>query len=568
MLNAVEFLQQQVNALTSNPEYAQHRDLVSSQMRITAWLGRLRELSNTLNRMEPSSPHPAQSVPPQASASNASAVPTSTSAPPSSATARSSSSESSSSNVMLLRDPTGTPHALLVGPSGSYRTPELSQDMLRNVFNGGIGANNNLQGMLSGLSTLQNNINQAQQRRSIFVPRNTQPQGLRRHQNIFPAGQPQVLNQLNPANPPQDAAQQPDHTHAADATANDTQHQQQQAQLHPDPAGAAQQPAAAPNPVAQREGAAPAAQQPDRLGPILGHLWLAVRILGFLYLFAGRSLTAHLNSLVGTDSSPVSWRAWAQLLALLAVGGAVVMVRAGWWRDEWERVRRHWEGLVVLAPVEGPQAQGQPQGREGGQAQGEGGGGQQQQQQVEGGQQQQQQVPTTAQHQPNAAVQPQRQHPTPEQTAQRLIAQRNTAQAPNNNFLGLNAPTWLGERLRDVERAVALFLASLWPGVGERAVRAREEMEQREREEREQREREQREWEERRGLEGSGAQGAQGSEGVEAGEGGEGVATSSEEAKMEVGRAEGGQDTVGQGRAGEESVEGSGAAGAAESVGQ
>jgi hypothetical protein len=42
--------------------------------------------------------------------------------------------------------------------------------------------------------------------------------------------------------------------------------------------------------------------------------------------------------------------------------------------------------------------------------------------------------------------------------------------------------TWLERRTREVERAVALFVASLWPGVGEAAVRMRVEQERRERE--------------------------------------------------------------------------------------
>ena len=39
------------------------------------------------------------------------------------------------------------------------------------------------------------------------------------------------------------------------------------------------------------------------------------------------------------------------------------------------------------------------------------------------------------------------------------------------------------EIIRPIERAVALFLASLWPGVGEAAVRAREDEERRRNEE-------------------------------------------------------------------------------------
>ncbi|KAK3702979.1 hypothetical protein LTR37_014709 [Vermiconidia calcicola] len=53
---------------------------------------------------------------------------------------------------------------------------------------------------------------------------------------------------------------------------------------------------------------------------------------------------------------------------------------------------------------------------------------------------------------------------TPQQVAQRLLEDRDRARR-----------NWWRERVRPVERAVALFVASLWPGVGEAHVRAREE---------------------------------------------------------------------------------------------
>jgi hypothetical protein len=59
--------------------------------------------------------------------------------------------------------------------------------------------------------------------------------------------------------------------------------------------------------------------------------------------------------------------------------------------------------------------------------------------------------------------------PTPEQVAQRLLHE-NAAQNRG----------WLREQIRPVERAVALFVASLWPGIGEAHVRAQRELREQE----------------------------------------------------------------------------------------
>lgn len=58
--------------------------------------------------------------------------------------------------------------------------------------------------------------------------------------------------------------------------------------------------------------------------------------------------------------------------------------------------------------------------------------------------------------------------PAPEAVARRLLEERRERDEG-----------WLRGVVRPVERAVALFLGSLWPGVGEAAVRAREEEERR-----------------------------------------------------------------------------------------
>lgn len=78
---------------------------------------------------------------------------------------------------------------------------------------------------------------------------------------------------------------------------------------------------------------------------------------------------------------------------------------------------------------------------------------------------------------------------TPEEAARRLLLQQR-----NNQF------GWVRESMRTLERGAALFIASLWPGIGERMVHAQEERERLERvaasEERERREEEARRAEE------------------------------------------------------------------------
>jgi hypothetical protein len=73
-----------------------------------------------------------------------------------------------------------------------------------------------------------------------------------------------------------------------------------------------------------------------------------------------------------------------------------------------------------------------------------------------------------------------RRMPTPEEVAQRLL---NQAARENVNPAANPQLHWLRERVRPTERAAALFIGSLWPGVGEAAVRAREEEERRRAEE-------------------------------------------------------------------------------------
>jgi hypothetical protein len=184
--------------------------------------------------------------------------------------------------------------------------------------------------------------------------------------------------------------------------------------------------------AAARAEAAGQNQPQDPLGPfapLINHMWLLLRVLIFAYFVLGSNL------------------GWKRPLALVAIGVGFWMIRAGVLGDGGV-VRRWWEGVVGVAPAPAAAVDGAA-GADG----------------QEGAQQGQQ----GAQQGRNGAM------PTPEQVAQRLIDQHNERQ---------NARVrQVRELVRPVERAVALFVASLWPGVGEAHVRAREAEERRRNEE-------------------------------------------------------------------------------------
>ncbi|KXL42996.1 hypothetical protein M433DRAFT_156302 [Acidomyces richmondensis BFW] len=199
------------------------------------------------------------------------------------------------------------------------------------------------------------------------------------------------------------------------------------------------------NALQQRQNAENNALRP--LQPLFNHMWLLLRILIFAYFLLGANM------------------GWRRPLAMILIGVGFWLVRMGLF-GEGRPARRWWDGIVQVpghlqlnrpqdnqanpqvpeqtAPphIHGEQAQ-QPERQQ-----------QQQQQQQGGG--------------PNRM-------PTPEQVAQRLIDERNARQ--NARLQQLR------ETVRPVERAVALFFASLWPGVGEAHVRAREQEERRRNEE-------------------------------------------------------------------------------------
>ncbi|KAF2162138.1 hypothetical protein M409DRAFT_58577 [Zasmidium cellare ATCC 36951] len=196
------------------------------------------------------------------------------------------------------------------------------------------------------------------------------------------------------------------------------------------------------------------------LGPIMGHLWLLLRVLIFAYFLLGANM------------------GWRRPLALFAIGMGFWMIRMGLLGDG-GALRRWWDGIMNDGRAPPAQQQGQQ--------------GQNQQQ----GQQQ---------GQPPAANARPGQMPTPEQLAQRLLDEdaRARDQARDQRL------QWVRERIRPVERAIALLVASLWPGVGEAYVRAREQEERQRAEEeiaarrREEEERQKKEEEEKQKNEGSG----------------------------------------------------------------
>jgi hypothetical protein len=160
------------------------------------------------------------------------------------------------------------------------------------------------------------------------------------------------------------------------------------------------------------------AQEP--LQQLMGHFWLLLRILIFAYFLMGSNMG--LTKLV--------------LLAVVGVGFWVLRLGVLGNAEVMARVRRWWEGVMGVpqrhaqAPADQvQQVQGLPAAEPAAQGPGQG-----------------------------------NRMPTPEQVAQRLLDD-NAAQNRG----------WLREQIRPIERAVALFVASLWPGIGEAHVRAQRE---------------------------------------------------------------------------------------------
>jgi hypothetical protein len=157
------------------------------------------------------------------------------------------------------------------------------------------------------------------------------------------------------------------------------------------------------------------------LQPLLAHFWLLLRVMIFAYFIIGTNM------------------GWRRPVALATIGLGFYLIRAGLFGDG-GIARRWWDGIVRVEQRPRAQAQGQGEG-----------------------------APAEGEQRPG-------QLPTPEELAQRLLQERQEAlnRAPLHR---------IREQLRPVERAGALFFASLWPGVGEAHVRAREAEERRVQEE-------------------------------------------------------------------------------------
>ena len=273
-----------------------------------------------------------------------------------------------SSAVYVLSSP-GGPHALLVSPSGLYTTPW----------------------QFPSLGTI--------------AP----------HSAIHPAAtapvQPQPANNVIPNH-----GQQP-HAHEVQVAQG-----QQQAPQPADAAQAAQ---------AQQQQQVNQARDLARiLLPLGGHLWLLIRLFGFVYFFTAGA-------------------GWRRTMLLGLVASLVFLAQTGIFRPViqgiWDPIRRHAEGLVPLAANERP--------RPG--------------------------VAGAGNNADGTGAQPPNREPTPQEAAQRLLQERERQDV-----------SLFRQSFRRAERAVALFVASLVPGVGERHIAAREaaeaarQAEAREREER------------------------------------------------------------------------------------
>ena len=262
------------------------------------------------------------------------------------------------SAVYVVSSPIG-PQALLVSPNGIYSSPWQSSHP----------------GPTSYPFILQ---------QSHHIPSQVQPSVIRN-----PAGGHQAHNQVVQAQTPQPRRGNAVQVQPAQQ-AQQQQQQQQQQQVN---------------------------QARDLLRillPLGGHLWLLVRLSGFVYFF----------------TAGAGWRR-TMLFGILAC--LVFIAQTGVFRpivqSIWGPLRRHAEGLVPLAGNERAAAGA-----------------------------------TGINGNPNiAGVQANNHELTPQQAAERLLQERERQDVD-----------FMRQTLRRIERAVALFVASLVPGVGERHIAVRE----------------------------------------------------------------------------------------------
>ncbi|KAF2010843.1 hypothetical protein BU24DRAFT_454394 [Aaosphaeria arxii CBS 175.79] len=138
---------------------------------------------------------------------------------------------------------------------------------------------------------------------------------------------------------------------------------------------------------------------------------------------------------------------WYRPMLIGGIAAAVYLANLGMFEGQFDGIRRHFEGLLGLIDQH-PNRANAPRNNNGRAAQ---------------------------------------RNPTPEEAAQRLVQEHHERRVG-----------WARETFHTVERAFALFVASLWPGIGERMVQAQEERERAERAAEEERARQE---EEKRNLE-------------------------------------------------------------------
>ncbi|KAF2743943.1 hypothetical protein M011DRAFT_470840 [Sporormia fimetaria CBS 119925] len=393
------------------------QELASPALLNSPDLGRLQQSADELRAQATAArerPYPGRRTSNDAAQSSQSAVPTPAAPPASSGTTTTlppphaaatqtqnngPASSDSRADVFILSNPNG-PVALLFDRQGTYTTLPVAPAMPFSVFSQQFSANRQtLNSVSQQLAQRTHDLHQQLAARHITqsapTPFNPQQAPAAAPAGAQPQPQPQAPNQN--ANPDPNAAQ--------------AQQQQQ--------------------------------QQQQRLAAWADHIWLAIKLAIFVYIFAGHG-------------------SWYRPLMLVLISGLVYIFQLGVFDNQMNAIRRHFEALLAIpeGAQQGPPAQPGAQG-----AAGTGG-----------------------------RVEPDR-NLSPEEAARRLLAERQG---------------WVRSVIRATERAFALFVASLWPGVGERMVVVNEarRVEERRRLEEAEREREEarrREEEERRVVEGGNA---------------------------------------------------------------
>lgn len=303
-------------------------------------------------------------------------------------------------DLYLLSSPSG-PHSLLISPSGIYST-SLSLPLLDN--NPCLPLLTNPFAPQQPFAPLQPPYNNS------FNTQQSQPPPPGQNGNQMPGALPFPINQNQ--QPPQQQ-----HLHQQQLQQQHLQIQQhlqqQQQQQHLQQQNQNQPP----QEQLQQQQNNQARDLLRILIPLGSHLWLLVRLCGFVYFFTA-----------GGGSRRAILLGVAAFVVFIANTGALRPLLRGLW----DPVRRHVEGLVPLAAAPGAQDQGQ---RPENQRQQAGNTGNATEAAAAGDS-------STGSDQPNTLVQnPRNQNPS---------------------------------IVRRAERAIALFLASLVPGVGERHIAARD----------------------------------------------------------------------------------------------